>query len=803
MARPRWHKIQADLRGNLVRSILVTASIAVGLFAVGIIFSLYFLLRQDMDQGYSLTNPANIQIQTSSFQPDFLDTIANIPGVDDVEGSRSFNLRARNKDGEWQDIHLKALHNFSARRMNQVQMIQGSDVLQNHQFLMDRFKKSDFNLEPGQSLEIRLPSGKIRQMEMAGVVKDQSIGSTSAAGGFFLAPAQVYIKTDELSWLEQPDALNYLTITVDGDKNDLPYIRSVSERVKDTIEKSGLQIYNISRAASTQHPNSAYSQAMGQVMLLLSVLVMFLSGFLITNTLQALLNQQINQIGIMKIIGGRRKQIFWIYIELICIFSLIALLISAPLASISAHRLLIFLSDRVNFSPSGFRIAAPGLILVIFMAVVIPQGAALRPILRGVKITPQQAISGIRQEGIVKPLPQWLSRLFLKVRVNRPLMISIRNLFRRKGRLALTLITLMLGGAIFVATINVRLSILDYVARVSRYFVADVNLTLNRPYRIEHIQDLLSQVPGVDLVEGWSIFRGEIILTDGKTGDSVQIFAPPGDSPLVQPILIKGRWIEPTDHNAVAVSERFATLFPDLDIGEELELLIDGKQTHWTVVGFFQLAGNASGYMVYTDFDSLTAITGSKMSSAIYRIQSTRTDLTLTEQKALARTTEDALAIHGIDVADASAGLLLSQNTTNGLTVLTTFLLIMAFLTASVGSIGLTGTMSMNVMERTREIGIMRAVGATNQIIIKLVLSEGAMIGLLSWLLSLVVSFPISKLMSDVINTAIFGSPTGFTYSILGPVLWMGIVIVLSLIASIMPAQSASQLTIREVLAYE
>jgi putative ABC transport system permease protein len=191
------------------------------------------------------------------------------------------------------------------------------------------------------------------------------------------------------------------------------------------------------------------------------------------------------------------------------------------------------------------------------------------------------------------------------------------------------------------------------------------------------------------------------------------------------------------------------------------------------------------------------------MSSAIYRIQSTRTDLTLSEQKALARTTEDALAIHGIDVADASAGLLLSQNTTNGLTVLTTFLLIMAFLTASVGSIGLTGTMSMNVMERTREIGIMRAVGATNQIIIKLVLSEGAMIGLLSWLLSLVVSFPISKLMSDVINTAIFGSPTGFTYSILGPVLWMGIVIVLSLIASIMPAQSASQLTIREVLAYE
>ncbi len=803
MSRPRWRKITADLKGNLVRSALVTASIAVGLFAVGVIFSLYVLLRQDMDQGYALTNPANIQIQTSAFQPNFLDTLKNIDGVDEVEGFQSFNLRARNRSGEWQDIHFKAVQDFSKTRLNQVELIQGTLQPAKHQLLLDRFKNTDFDLQPGKMMEIRLPSGKIRQMEVAGLIKDQSIGATSTAGGFFLAPAQVYIQTDDLTWLEQPDALNYLMLTVSSDKNDLAHIRAVSEQVKDAIEKAGLQIYNISRAAATQHPNSAYSQAMGQVMLLLSVLVMFLSGFLMTNTLQALLNQQINQIGVMKIIGGRRRQIIWIYVELVCIFSLIALLLSAPLASISSYRLLEFLADRVNFSASGFRVALPGMLLVILMAVFIPQGAALIPILRGVKITPQQAISGIRQENIIKPAPPWLTKALARAQIHRPMLISFRNLFRRKGRLILTLITLMLGGAIFVATINVRYSILDYVARVSKYFVADVNLTLSRPYRIEHIQDILATVPGIDLVEGWSIVRGEIILPDGNTGDSVQVFAPPGDSPLVQPILLKGRWIEPADHNAVAISERFASLFPDLEIGDPLKLQIDGKTTQWQVVGFFQLAGNASGYMVYTDFDSLTAITGSKKSSAIYRIRSDQTNLTLAGQKQLARAAEDALTAHSIDIADASAGLLLSENTTNGLTVLTTFLLIMAFLTASVGSIGLAGTMSMNVMERTREIGIMRAVGATNRIIIKLVLSEGAMIGVISWLLSLAISFPISKLMSDVINTAIFGAPTGFTYSILGPILWMFIVIVLSLAASIIPAESASRLTIREVLAYE
>ena len=132
-----------------------------------------------------------------------------------------------------------------------------------------------------------------------------------------------------------------------------------------------------------------------------------------------------------------------------------------------------------------------------------------------------------------------------------------------------------------------------------------------------------------------------------------------------------------------------------------------------------------------------------------------------------------------------------------------TFLLIMALLTASVGSMGLAGAMGMNVLERTREIGIMRSIGATDREILRLVVVEGVVIGGLSWILAVLLSFPITVLLSSILSLAIFRSPIDVKFTLEGFGLWLLIVLALSGVASVLPARSAARLTIREVLAYE
>lgn len=805
MNRPRWRKIFSDLWGNRSRSALVIASITVGLFAIGVITLLYIVIAQDMRTAYRSVNPANIYITAGLFDQDLVDRLERMEGVRQAQGIRPLDLRIKLGPNEWKSFHIIAHPNLDEMPINQVRLVEGVWPPQEGEVVLEQYKMDELNARVGSILQVELPSGKLREVKVVGVVQDLTLGAFMGGAGFFYAPSQGYMPLDFAEKLEQfqPEMMTGLYLTVDGDGDDLQHIQAVASQVSDEIEQNEVDVTSSTARTRSDHPNGYLVDAIVGVLFVLGLLVVFLSGFLITNTLQALLNQQVQQIGIMKTVGGRRLQIVGIYVALMLVFGLLAFVIAVPLAYQVSYVILNFLSKELNFVLTGMRIEPAMVIVQAVLALVMPQVAAWLPIQQGTAISVQEALSGIRQGETSQQGGGW-TRLLTHIRhLSRPMLISIRNTFRHKWRLLLTLLTLTLGGAIFIATFNVQVSMGLYVEQISRYFLADVNINLERPYRIAEIEQYVKQVPGVGHVEGWAAARSELVQEDGSAGEQVSLVAPPAASNLVEPIMIAGRWIQAGDRNAITLSEMFLTRYPGLKVGDTIELQVNGKDTAWVVVGIYQFAGKNGGYSAYTSYDYLSELTAQVGKSASFRVVADRSGLSGEEQERLGQAIEEHLEANGIQVAEVSTGSFLTGLAGEGFAILTNFLLFLAVLTALVGSIGLAGTMSMNVMERTREIGVMRAIGASDRILMKLVLVEGMLIGLFSYIFGALLAFPISKLLSDAVSLAIFETPSNFGYTVTGFAIWLGAVLLLAFVASVIPARSASRLTIREVLAYE
>ena len=208
-----------------------------------------------------------------------------------------------------------------------------------------------------------------------------------------------------------------------------------------------------------------------------------------------------------------------------------------------------------------------------------------------------------------------------------------------------------------------------------------------------------------------------------------------------------------------------------------------------------------SDLIAYTNYDYLSTMLNQPNRTSTYRVVAS--DHSLESQQQLTQTLDALFREKGFQLSNTEAGGAFTKSMTEYIGILTAFLVIMALLTAMVGSIGMAGTLSMNVMERTREIGVLRAIGAHDTVIMRLVLVEGLLIGMISFVFGAILSFPISTLLAEVISQAIFNAPAKFAFTIQGFGIWLGVVLLLSTVASLIPARTASRMTIREVLSYE
>jgi len=438
---------------------------------------------------------------------------------------------------------------------------------------------------------------------------------------------------------------------------------------------------------------------------------------------------------------------------------------------------------------------------------VVGVSASLVPFLSNLRISAAEAMSSYTM-GRGRFGKNWIDQLlsganlwFARMLSIRSILLSVRNTFRNKGRLTLTLITLTLGSATFISVFNVRASLSSTVEDMIKWFNCDTMFALDRSYRADKVQREAESIPGVTQTDVWIQLPTRMIRRDGSESGMIYMFAPTvrPDSLIVSPSLAEGRWLAPGDENAVVVPSALLNDEPELELGGDIVLKIDGDEHVFKIVGTFK--GMAFLPIMYVNYDYITKITNRIGQADAVMVATQQHDAAYVD--AVTRTLEERFNRVGVEIGLATTINTERRDAEASFDSIVALLLLMAILLALVGGLGLMGTMSINVLERTREIGVLRAIGAPNRSVASVFILEGIIIGLMSWAMGAAVAIPMSRGLNQALGQAVMGVPLTYSYSLPGLWLWLVIVILLSVLASFIPARTASRLTVREVLAYE
>jgi putative ABC transport system permease protein len=794
-----WHKVWRDLTHNLPRTCLAVLSIAAGVFALGLAFGGLEVMHAYIEADKLTTHPAHLTFRNNlaleaTFDQSLVEAARQKPGVAEAEGETLLPIRwKREGETEWRKGTLVARYDYTQQQINRVDLLSGQWPTVRHSLAVERKTAAYFTVPRGAAIVVEAGSSE-RRLPIVGTVRKPYVLPPEYGGEatFFATP-------ETAAWLTGIEGFNKLRLRLTDFGQ--PAGDRAAREVRDWLERLGFAGAD-SGAATDEFQAQGMQDILEGVFLILVVmgaLSLGLSAFLIINTLNALLTQQVWQIGVMKVLGARFRQVAGPYLAMALMYGLLALPLAAPAGAWGAYGLAGWMLEITHnlTLPRQWPVSPTALAAQIIVSAVVPVLAALPPVLHAARVTPREAINtcGLGLGFGASPFDRLLENLR---GLPRPLALSLRNTFRRKERLALTLLTLTFVGALFVMVMSTRASLDHGLEILLNGFQYDAMVVFARPQRSLVLAEVAAGLPGVTRFEVWGRQNARLLLAEGAERE-VGLYGAPPETRLFQPQVVSGRNLLPQDDRAILLNRNLATE-AGLQVGDTLTLAIAGQKTAWTVVGLI-LNATVGQNDNFVPFSALTRAVGNfnegnmlLLAAAEHEAQAQARLVAAVNQACAARHVE-TLTLQSASQFRESAQLMFSA--------VTLMLMVMVIVAAGVGGIGLMGTLSINVIERQREIGVLRAIGARPAHVLGLFVTEGLVVGALSWALALPLSYPAALLFSQALGQTILGTPLAFSYSFAGVILWLALVLALAAVASLWPALGASRITVREALAYE
>ena len=788
MPSPRWRKVARDLRVHASRTVLVVLAISIGLIGAGSVLDTWSLMRQVTRGEFLASNPPSATLRVDSIDDALLTRVRALPAVRAAEARRTVIGTARTQNG-WRTAMLFSLENFGDARIGAIKRQSGQWPPDDATLTIESSSVEFAGLGLGDSIEVRLGDGPPRVLAVTGITRDVGL-----APGWMENVVYGFVTPATLAELGAPPTFNELLIAVRDTTLSRTEIRRVAGEVRAVAEKAGHRVTSVDVPVPGRHIHAGQIDSLIFTQGAFGLLALVLSSLLVINLVSAMLAGQVREIGVMKAVGAGQGQIAMMYLVIALLLGMVATVIAVPTAAIIGRAYADFTAGMLNFSTEGFEIPIRVILWQAAVGLVLPVAAAAIPVIRGCGISVGAAL---RDFGIVERgshQPGFLSRI---TGVGRPLLLSLRNAFRRRQRMALTLITLAAGGAVYLGALNLRAAIRGSVNLLFETQRFDIVLRFARSWPADSLERAIATVPGVAMTEAWSGARASVSHPDGLSGNPFPVSAPPNDSRMLIARPDSGRWLRPGDENALVVNRRLLEDEPSLTLGSRTVLVIAGRPTNWTVIGLVETGPSPAAYAPREALAKV--VSDGRVDRAVVRAELRGAP----SQLDLVQRLRTELARGGFEVQSSQLMTDSRKIVEDHLLMVASFLGIMGQLMILVGGLGLASTMSLGVLERTREIGVLRAIGARHGSIMTMIQVEGLVIALVSWLIAIPLSVPMSVFLGEAFGRVMIRVPVILVPDVTGVLRWLAVVVAVSAIACLWPALRAMRVPTAAALAYE
>jgi putative ABC transport system permease protein len=777
-----------DISRHKARFLLVIAAVSVGMIGTGALLDTWALVQRATAESYLGSHPVSATIRVNAIDSALLARVRAMPAIAAVRARRVV-LATVQSNGTELNAQLFAMDDFGARDIGRLDSERGVWPPRDGDISIEKSSLEFSGAALNEFINIRLAKGRPHAFRISGVAHDVS-----------LPPAWMdhivygFVTPATLAELGAPTSLNEIQVVVRDSTSDRDAVRRVAYNIKALIERSGGRVTNIDVPIPGRHAHAAQMNSLMLTQGAFGLLTLLVCSFLIVNLFTAMLAGQTREIGVMKSLGASPRQIGTMYLGFSLFIGVLASAVALPLAIAIARPYAALKADMLNFSIAGYAIPWWALAIQVAAGCLLPVMAAAIPVARACRLPVSAALRdpGIATDGG----SSFLRRRISVPGVSRPLLLSIGNAFRRRQRMALTVLSLAMGGAVFLGADNVRSSVRESVDLFFSGKGYDMVLQLTDSYPAAESEAVAARVAGVARVQAIAKVNTNVLHVGGMLGNAFTLLAIPPDSRMFTPSTEQGRWLSVSDRNELVISQPLLKDEPALTPGSEVRLMIDGEATQWRIAG---VVSDLSP-VAYAPLATLNALQGNDHASML--VVAT-TDRSAAAQLDVVARLRAELERAGMPVARSQLMSETRRAMEDHLFMVVQFLGVMGWVMIVVGGLGLASTMGLAVLERTREIGVLRAIGASHRAIVLMILMEGLLIALLGWLASIPLSTPMSMTLTDAFGRVMFTLPMHYLPRLSGMLNWLLMVTVVSLVASAWPARRATKASTIAAINYE